>query len=53
MEIEIRANTIIAIKELSKKFETNPIDINDRLWLKSQEKNIAQKPYHLTRNRFY
>lgn len=53
MEIEIRANTIIALKELSQIFTNNPIDINDAIWLKSQNKNIAQNPYHLTRNRFY
>jgi len=57
-EIEIRANTIWAVEfmknEIKKK---NPAitsqEINDHLWLLSQDKSPSDKPYHLTRTTFY
>ena len=53
-EIEIRANMIVAIHEISKRTKNIcPIEVNDLLWLMGQEKNENIKPYHLTRTRFY
>jgi hypothetical protein len=52
-EIEIRANTILAVelmkeklKELGKNFKST--EINDHIWLLSQNKDYSSKPYHLT-----
>jgi len=53
-EIEIRANMIVAVNEINKRVKnTCPIEVNDLIWLKGQEKNGNIKPYHLTRTRFY
>lgn len=58
-EIEIRANTIWAIefmkKEIQEKRDIDIIsqEINDHLWLLSQDKSLADKPYHLTRTTAY
>lgn len=53
-EIEIRANMIVAIHEISKRVKnTCPIEVNDLLWLMGQEKKENIKPYHLTRTKFY
>lgn len=47
-EIEIRANTIVAINEIKKLFKgVSSIEINDMIWWLSQTKK-AKKPYHLT-----
>jgi hypothetical protein len=52
-EIEIRANTILAVelikeelKKLGKDFKST--EINDHIWLLSQNKDHSSKPYHLT-----
>ncbi len=53
-EIEIRANMIVAIDEISQRLnKVYPIEINDLIWLKGQNKSSKMKPYHLTRSRFY
>ncbi len=54
-EIEIRANTIVAINEISHATDNQicPMDVNDLIWLKSQDKSKKFKPYHLTRSVFY
>jgi hypothetical protein len=57
-ENEIRANTIWSVEsikdEIRHKIPTiTSININDRLWLLSQEKNPDDKPYHLTRTTAY
>jgi hypothetical protein len=54
-EVEIRASTVVAINDLVK-FSDNkfcPININDYIWLKGQEKGKNFKPYHLTRTNTY
>lgn len=57
-EIEIRANTIIAVelikKELRKRFsKITSTEINNQLWLITQKKLPDDKPYHLTRTTRY
>lgn len=57
-EIEIKANTIWAveyIKEELKKRNPNimSFEVNDRLWLATQEKFAGDKPYHRTRTTAY
>lgn len=53
-EIEIRANMIVALNVISKKVNgLCPIEINDLVWLKGQNKTSDIKPYHLTRTRYY
>jgi len=57
-EVEIRANTIWAvelIKEEVKKRNSTimSIQINDHLWLATQEKFPGDKPYHRTRTTTY
>lgn len=51
LEIEIRANSLVVIdyiyRKLNKKFER--MDINDILWLKSQDKKKINKNYHRTK----
>lgn len=52
-EIEIRANTIQAVEliknEVQKRIpDIKAVDINDYLWLTSQNKSPDDKPYHLT-----
>lgn len=54
-EVEIRANTIVAIDKIKKcldgKFKS--IEINDMLWTLAHESDIELKPYHLTRTMSY
>lgn len=54
-EIEIRANTLVAINEiylnLNKKIDR--IEINDAIWLMGQNKKLMIKPYHRTYSEFY
>jgi len=57
-EVEIRANTIWAVEQLTRAIrntrqEVNAIDVNDQLWLLSQQKTSKMKPYHLTRTTAY
>lgn len=51
LEIEIRANSLVVIdyiyRKANKRFER--MDINDILWLKSQDKNKINKNYHMTK----
>lgn len=51
LEIEIRANSLVAIdyiyRKLNKKIAR--MDINDILWLKSQDKKKINKKYHRTK----
>lgn len=50
LEIEIRANSLVVIdyiyRKANKRFER--MDINDLLWLKSQDKKKINKNYHMT-----
>jgi len=57
-EVEIRANTIVAVDciriQLEQNgFETTVSEINDYLWLKGQVSHLQDKPYHLTRTTAY
>ncbi|MBI5003648.1 hypothetical protein HZC00_00965 [Candidatus Kaiserbacteria bacterium] len=57
-EVEIRANTILAvefIKEEVKKRSPQILsfEVNDHLWLATQEKFDGDKPYHRTRTTSY
>ncbi len=57
-ELEIRANTIWAVESIKEKAkEHNPrvlsFEINDHLWLLTQQKVAGEKPYHLTRTTAY
>ena len=57
-EIEIRANTIWAVelvKEIVKKRRPQimSFEVNDHLWLATQEKFSDDKPYHRTRTTAY
>lgn len=57
-EVEIRAATIYAVdlltKELQKKYPNlKAIEVNDYLWLQSQQKHPDDKPYHRTRTTAY
>lgn len=53
-EVEIRANTIVAINALNDRIkDACPIETNDSIWLKGQDKSQNPKPYHLTRTRYY
>jgi len=57
-EIEIRANTIWTVELMKQKLQKNnpdisTMDINDHLWLLSQEKTKGDKPYHRTRTTYY
>ena len=52
-EIEIRANTIWAVEEIKNNYRKNgfsctSFQINDLLWIASQNKAIYKKPYHRT-----
>lgn len=51
LEIEIRANSLVVIdyiyRKANKRFER--MDINDLLWLKSQDKSKINKNYHKTK----
>lgn len=51
LEIEIRANSLVVIdyiyRKANKRFER--MDINDLLWLKSQDKKKINKNYHKTK----
>lgn len=53
-EIEIRANTVMAVEMMKKAIqvkypEVNSIHINDFIWLLGQTKSTEDKPYHRTR----
>lgn len=53
-EVEIRASQIVVIEYISNKLtNTNPIDINDFLFLYSKKVKDVAKPYHLCRNTNY
>lgn len=57
-EIEIRANTIWAIEMMKEDIEERDpnitsMEIDDHLWLASQEKTPDEKPYHRTRTTAY
>ncbi len=57
-EIEIRANTIWAVEYIKEEvLKNNPgilsTEINDHLWLLTQEKYPNDKPYHRTRTTAY
>lgn len=57
-EIELRANTIWAVDLITKEIQkTHPdiltIEVNDWLWLATQEKYPHDKPYHRTRTTAY
>lgn len=57
-EVEIRANTIWAIQYITEEVKKrNPdivaFQINDHLWLATQEKFEGDKPYHRTRSTAY
>jgi hypothetical protein len=57
-EVEIRASTIWAvefIKEEVKKRspQTLSFEVNDHLWLATQEKFVGDKPYHRARTTAY
>lgn len=57
-EVEIRANTIWAVERIkqclrAKLPEIDSIHVNDAIWLQSQIKNPASKPYHHTRTTAY
>lgn len=55
MEIEIRANDIVVIDYIAKKLngKVARMDINDYIWLLSQDKSKMTKPYHRTRTICY
>ena len=53
-EVEIRASQIVVIDYISKKLiNSNPIDINDFLFIYSKKVKDIAKPYHLCRNTNY
>jgi len=57
-EVEIRANTIWAVELIKQRIlRFNPkilsIEVNDYLWLATQEKFDGDKPYHRTRTTAY
>ncbi len=52
-EIEIRANTIWAVKRIVEELrprmkDVTQVDVNDYLWLLSQDKSMFKFPYHRT-----
>lgn len=52
-EVEIRANTIVAINKLQSYTDLSSIEVNDAIWNLSQKKSLANRPYHLTRTLAY
>lgn len=54
-EVEIRASAIVVIDKIVKFSSSSiyPININDYIWLKGQDKSKIFKPYHLTRTTTY
>jgi hypothetical protein len=57
-EIEIRANTIWAVEFITEEVKKRSpgilsFEVNDHLWLATQEKFIGDKPYHRTRTTAY
>jgi len=57
-EIEIRANTVWAVELIKRNLRTRApeimtMQINDYLWLQSQDKSSDDSPYHLTDTTFY
>jgi hypothetical protein len=57
-EVELRANTIWAVELITKEVKKRnsnilPIEVNDHLWLATQEKFPDDKPYHRTRTTAY
>lgn len=53
-EVEIRASQIVVIDYISNiLIDTNPIDINDFLFVYSKKVKAIAKPYHLCRNTNY
>ena len=57
-EVEIRANTIWAVEFIKKEVKKRSpqilsFEVNDHLWLMSQEKFSDDKPYHRTRTTAY
>jgi len=58
MEIEIRANTIWAVEKIKNVMKQNDasiraVDVNDSIWLASQNKTPNDEPYHRTRTTKY
>ena len=53
-EIEIRANAIWAIELIKSNLKgITSMEIDSYLWAQGQNKSSSDKPYHLTRTRFY
>lgn len=57
-EVEIRANTIWAVENIKEEVkkrnsQIRSFEINDHLWLATQEKSKFEKPYHQTRTTAY
>lgn len=57
-EVELRAHTIWAVERLTREIRKRnpsilPMEVNDHLWLATQEKFPDDKPYHRTRTTAY
>ncbi len=57
-EVEIRANTIWAVELIKEEIRKHggsitSNQINDYLWIQTQQKNPDDKPYHRTRTTAY
>lgn len=54
-EVEIRATVIYVIDEIKRLLnnKVNAIELNDYIWLMSKNKELPQRPYHLTRTTNY
>ena len=54
-EIEIRANMLVALNKIKNKLNNKfcTMDLNDYIFMKSKDKSLVLKPYHLTRNTNY
>ncbi len=55
MEVEIRANDLIVLDYMAKKLneKISRMDLNDYIWLLSQDKSKMTKPYHRTLTKHY
>ncbi len=53
-EVEIRANMIVALQKIQDRLpKKSLIEINDFIWILSQNKDLKRKPYHKTRTMSY
>ena len=57
-EVEIRGNTVWVVHRIGEMVRENypginNIHVSDHLWLATQEKHAAWRPYHLTRTTAY